>query len=62
MTTQKTLFNLFVFAIPIFLFGQDGRVVINSSDKEQTIAMNRFQEMVPSSFTAKDVMKDAGSN
>ncbi len=38
-------------------------VVINSSDKEQTIEMNRFQEMVPSSFTAKDVMKDAdGSN
>jgi len=34
-------------------------VVINSSDKEQTIEMNRFQEMVPSSFTAKDVMKDA---
>jgi glycosidase len=34
-------------------------VVINSSDKEQTIGMNRFQEMVPSSFTAKDVMKDA---
>lgn len=33
-------------------------VVINSSDKEQTIEMNRFQEMVPSSFTAKDVMKD----
>ncbi|MBF1149427.1 MAG: cyclomaltodextrinase C-terminal domain-containing protein, partial [Cloacibacterium normanense] len=32
---------------------------INSSDKEQTIEMNRFQEMVPSSFTAKDVMKDA---
>ncbi len=34
-------------------------VVINSSDKEQTIEMNRFQEIVPSSFTAKDVMKDA---
>ena len=34
-------------------------VVINSSDKEQIIEMNRFQEMVPSSFTAKDVMKDA---
>ena len=34
-------------------------VVINSSDKEQTIEMNRFQEMVPSSFSAKDVMKDA---
>ena len=34
-------------------------VVINSSDKEQTIEMNRFQEMVPSSITAKDVMKDA---
>lgn len=34
-------------------------VVINSSDKEQTIEMNRFQEMVPYSFTAKDVMKDA---
>ena len=34
-------------------------VVINSSDKEQTIEMNRFQEMVPSSFIAKDVMKDA---
>lgn len=34
-------------------------VVINSSDKEQTIEMNRFQEMVPSSFTAKDVMKEA---
>lgn len=34
-------------------------VVINSSDKEQTIEMNRFQEMVPSSFKAKDVMKDA---
>jgi hypothetical protein len=34
-------------------------VVINSSDKEQTIGMNRFQEMVPSSFSAKDVMKDA---
>ncbi|MEZ7508020.1 glycoside hydrolase family 13 protein [Cloacibacterium sp. Arc13] len=34
-------------------------VVINSSDKEQAIEMNRFQEMVPSSFTAKDVMKDA---
>ena len=34
-------------------------VVINSSDKEQTIEMNRFQEMVPSIFTAKDVMKDA---
>lgn len=33
-------------------------VVINSSDKEQTIEMNRFQEMVPSSFTAKDVIKD----
>lgn len=34
-------------------------VVINSSDKEQTIEMNRFKEMVPSSFTAKDVIKDA---
>lgn len=34
-------------------------VVINSSDKEQIIEMNRFQEMVPSSFSAKDVMKDA---
>ncbi len=37
-------------------------VVINSNDKEQTIEMNRFQEIVPSSFTAKDVMKDADSS
>lgn len=35
MTTQKTLFNLFVFAIPIFLFGQDGRVGINTETPKQ---------------------------
>ena len=40
MTTQKTLFNLFVFAIPIFLFGQDGRVGINTTDPKTTFDVN----------------------
>lgn len=40
MTTQKTLFNLFVFAIPIFLFGQDGRVGINTTTPKTTFDVN----------------------
>ena len=40
MTTQKTLFNLFVFAIPIFLFGQDGRVGINTETPKTTFDVN----------------------
>lgn len=40
MTTQKTLFNLFVFAIPIFLFGQEGRVGINTTDPKTTFDVN----------------------